>query len=110
MVWASAFHSPPCSATISLFWYFSARYAFAELWLNLALASANKVLVSIVHSYEYLDGYYNIEKYYEPVTVPARVTVPQLFAKLVVSGAVNVIVVAEPELTTRPSGTSSQIV
>jgi hypothetical protein len=50
------------------------------------------------------------KKDYDPVTVPARVIAPQLFAMLVDSGRDNVIVVAEPDDADRPSGTSSQTV
>jgi hypothetical protein len=49
-------------------------------------------------------------KNYVTVTDPAKVIVPQLLAKLVVSGACAVNVTAEPEATVNPFGTSSQIV
>jgi hypothetical protein len=49
-------------------------------------------------------------KNYEPVTEPANVIVPQVFAKFVVSGAWAVNVVAVPLVTVNPSGTSSQTV
>jgi hypothetical protein len=48
--------------------------------------------------------------YYDPVTDPANVMVPQVLAILVTSGGVTVSVVVEPVPTTKPSGTSSQTV
>jgi hypothetical protein len=45
--------------------------------------------------------------YYEPVTEPANVIVPQVLAILVTSGGTTVRVVIDPVPTVSPSGTSS---
>ena len=62
-----------------------------------------------MYSYEYLDGYKDVEKNYTAATVPDTVGVPQLAeGKYVDSGGTTVTVVVDPAATDRPSGISSQ--